>query len=201
MDGWSCRTKLIAMVTVATTATIVSICRALMLISSKSKERSNRIAADVVRIRKGKKCDLGQISKLIRDLAKYEHSLDSVLTTRESLMRDFSNFRTAVAATNEGRIVAFAFYSFGYSTWVGKTVALDDLYVDKEYRQRGIGHKLLQTVAADGLEEGAARMEWLSFKWNERANSFYRARSAVVQDKLYYWRLDQGSMSGLISTI
>ena len=151
-------------------------------------------------IRRGTLGDLRDVARLIRELASFEGSLDSVKTSRASLERDFDMFNIVVATQggkSEEEVVGFAFFSYGYSTWAGRTVALDDLYVLEPLRGLGIGSRLLASVARQGLEKGAHRMEWLSFKWNERANTFYRSRGARQQDLLYYWRLDEEGMDRL----
>ena len=91
-----------------------------------------------------------------------------------------------------GDIVGFALFSYGYSTWVGRTLALDDLFVAERFRGRGIGGRLLAFVAEQAFS-GAKRMEWLSFKRNSRANAFYESRGAERQDALYYWRLPEAA--------
>lgn len=129
----------------------------------RSRERNTAEVARTrknVKIRSGNKSDLPQIYELVLKLARFENSERCVRTTLQSLERDSGLFRTVVAVDGE-RIVGFAFFSFPYSTWVGKTVNLDDLYVEESYRQCGIGHKLLREVTAIGKSEGAMRMEWL----------------------------------------
>ena len=155
-----------------------------------------------VRVRDGTTLDIGAISGAIRDLAKFEDSLDQVHTTQAILERDSTLFRTVVAVRvdQEGverELVGFAFFSYGYSTWVGKTLALDDLYVSEAYRSKGVGSRLLRAVAMRGRSDGVQRMEWLSFKWNEIANVFYESRGAERQDRLYYWRMTRETMGRL----
>jgi GNAT superfamily N-acetyltransferase len=147
-----------------------------------------------VEVRSGTQGDLGEIAALVRALARFEHSEDKVSTTAETLLRDAHLFETAVALRSDGTLVGFAFFSYGYSTWAGRTLALDDLFVAEPCRGQGIGSRLLAFVAERGVRAGANRMEWLSFRWNERANMFYTSRGATRQDALYYWRLSEKGM-------
>ena len=155
-----------------------------------------------VMVRAGRVGDLEAIARLVRELARFENSEDAVLTSAASFVRDAGLFETAVAVgADGGDIVGFALVSYGYSTWVGRTLALDDLFVAERFRGRGIGGRLLAFVAERGILSGAKRMEWLSFKWNSRANAFYESRGAERQDALYYWRLPEGRMKLLQSSV
>nr|CAD7397010.1 unnamed protein product [Timema cristinae] len=44
-------------------------------------------------------------------------------------------------------IVGYAIYYFSYSTWVGRCVYLEDLYVIPKYRKQGVGAALFTRVA------------------------------------------------------
>ena len=151
-----------------------------------------------VEVRPGTRDDLDGIARLVRALARFENSEDKVLTTADMLRRDSHLFETAVAQRGDGALVGFAFFSYGYSTWAGRTLALDDLFVSETCRGQGIGGRLLAFVADQGVRAGAKRMEWLSFRWNERANAFYTNRGAKTQDSLYYWRLPEKGMKMLL---
>lgn len=52
-----------------------------------------------------------------------------------------------VAQTSDSQIVGYALFYYTYSTWLGKSVFLEDLYVQPVYRNGGIGKKLFLTAA------------------------------------------------------
>ena len=160
------------------------------------------VSVEEVRVRVGGAGDMEGVAELVRALAAFEGSEDKVQTDAESLRRDFAQgqFMIAVAVRSVGgaderELVGFALYSFGYSTWAGRTLALDDLFVRENFRGSGVGSQLLKFVARAGQEAGCNRMEWFSFKWNGRANGFYASRGAERQDELYYWRLSHENMA------
>lgn len=88
-------------------------------------------------IRKAKKEDVPSILYLIKSLAEYEKEPDSVKNTEEQLQKDgfgenplFECFLADV----DGKDVGFALYFYTYSTWVGKCLYLEDIYVIPEMR-------------------------------------------------------------------
>jgi hypothetical protein len=65
-------------------------------------------------------------------------------------------------------------------------IFLEDLFVEPEYRGRGIGKALLEHVAAIAVEKGCQRFEWAVLDWNTPAIEFYRAMGAEFMDE---WRI------------
>lgn len=51
-----------------------------------------------------------------------------------------------VATCNE-KIVGYTIFYYTYSTWRGKAMYLEDIYVTPEFRRKDIGSGLLKTVA------------------------------------------------------
>lgn len=56
-------------------------------------------------------------------------------------------FMCYVAETSDLQIVGYALFYYTYSTWLGKSVFLEDLYVQPAHRKNGIGKKLFLTAA------------------------------------------------------
>lgn len=71
------------------------------------------------------------------------------------------------------------------STWTpGDYVYLQDLFVAKKARGRGIGRKLIEHVYAAARDLGAARVYWLTHESNETAMQLYDRiadRSGFIQ--------------------
>ena len=153
------------------------------------------------RVREATKNDVADILELIKGLAVYEKEERSrVKITEEILLRDgfgedpwfycllaevFPN-KSEKAKTEIGnveadsasldcKVVGFAIYMRLYSTWDGKAMRLEDLYVEEEYRKLGIGSSLLKKVTEVSLQMGCTRMEWHCLDWNEPAINFYKA--------------------------
>ncbi|XP_069623700.1 uncharacterized protein [Ranitomeya imitator] len=93
-----------------------------------------------------------------RELAEYENLSDQVKMTAGGLRQDgFGDaplFRCLVVENEDEekraagpRLVGYALSFFTYSTWEGRALYLEDLYVMPEYRGRGIGSRLFAAVA------------------------------------------------------
>jgi GNAT superfamily N-acetyltransferase len=140
-------------------------------------------------IRAATPVDVPQILAFIRALAAYERAPDAVTATEAGLLRD--GFGTnplyfCLIAEHDDRPAGFAFYFFNYSTWLGKPgLYLEDIFVQPEFRGRGIGKALLQRVAAIAVEKGCMRLQWEVLDWNRPAIEFYHAMGAEFLDE---WR-------------
>ncbi len=130
-----------------------------------------------IHIRKGVRRDIPAIHHLIKELAVYERAESEVHTTVAQMEQDgFGKkplFEFFVAETGEGEVVGIALFYFGYSTWKGKKLYLDDLIVTQAYRRHGIGQMLLDRLVAYAVEQDACQIRWHVLEWNEPAIKFY----------------------------
>lgn len=131
------------------------------------------------------------IHGLIRELAEYERAPDSVINTVESLRRDLFTdpICEAFVATSEESIVGFALYYVSYSTWRGRCIYLEDLYVKPEYRRHNIGNELFELVRNEAVKRGYKRMDWQVLDWNEPAIAFYKKQGAELDPEWINGRL------------
>lgn len=142
-----------------------------------------------ISIRPATREDAGLILRFIHALAVYEREPDAVVATEETILEHGFGpkpYFECMIAECDGAPAGFAFYFFDYSTWLGKPgLYLEDIFVDPEFRGRGIGRALLERLAQIALERGCARMKWEVLDWNEPAIEFYRAMGAEFLDE---WR-------------
>ena len=122
-----------------------------------------------VTIRLATESDVGDIRRLIVGLALYEKEpASTVEVTEDELRRDGFGaqpvFRCLLAEV-EGVAIGFALFHYCYSTWQGKCIYLEDLYVEESARGTGTGTLLLKTVAAIAHAEGCKRMSWQALDW------------------------------------
>ncbi|XP_040271311.1 thialysine N-epsilon-acetyltransferase-like isoform X3 [Bufo bufo] len=87
------------------------------------------------------------------------------------------------------RLVGYALSFFIYSTWEGRSLHLEDLYIMPEYRGKGIGSKLFSAVAESCLSLGCSRLQLSVLDWNHTAISFYRSRGARDLTQEEGWRV------------
>src|ERR1035438_4634502 len=135
-------------------------------------------------IRSATRGDIPQILRFIRALAAYEREPEAVTATEAGLERDGfgpNPFYFCLMAEYDGRAAGFALFFYNYSTWLGRPgIYLEDLFVEPEYRGRGIGKALLERVAAIAVEKGCQRFEWAVLDWNTPAIEFYRSEERRV---------------------
>jgi GNAT superfamily N-acetyltransferase len=133
--------------------------------------------------------DAALLESLIRELADYEKELDSVKNTASDLARDGfgpePKFR-ALIADWDGEPVGFALICDVYSTWTGRQLYLEDLFVRPEFRGRGIGKQLMARVAQIARRENYYAMRWEVLDWNKPSIDVYRGMGAEF---LQSWRL------------
>ena len=122
-----------------------------------------------VTIRLAMESDVGEIRRLIVGLALYEKEpAATVEVTEDELRRDGFGARPVfrcLLAEVESVAIGFALFFYNYSTWQGRCIYLEDLYVEESARGTGTGTLLLKTVAAIAHAEGCKRMSWQALDW------------------------------------
>jgi GNAT superfamily N-acetyltransferase len=156
-----------------------------------------------LRIERAVERDIPAILRLVRLLAKYEN-LEHAMVSREDDFRKalFGPQRTvdALMAFADETAVGFALYFYNFSTFEGRRgIYLEDLYVEPEYRGRGIGKALLQRLAAIAKQENCGRMEWSVLTWNQPSINFYHRLGAVTLDDWRTFRLTGEALDRLSS--
>ncbi|MCI4671927.1 MAG: GNAT family N-acetyltransferase [Bacteroidia bacterium] len=134
-----------------------------------------------ISIRLATETELSRVHQMILDFAKFIKKPEMVYITPEQMVKDKDIFKCLIAV--EGKeIVGFATYFFAYYSWSGKAVYLDDLYVEEKYRGKGIGTLLFDRVMEVGKEANCFKMKWQVSSWNAKAQEFYRAKGAIIDD-------------------
>uniref|UniRef100_A0AAZ3P8M1 N-acetyltransferase domain-containing protein n=1 Tax=Oncorhynchus tshawytscha TaxID=74940 RepID=A0AAZ3P8M1_ONCTS len=75
-------------------------------------------------------------------------------------------------------VVGYALYFYTYSTWKGRSVYMEDLYVMPDFRGKGIGTGLMAKVAQVGVEKQCVRLQLSVLEWNKPSLDFYIAKGA-----------------------
>ena len=134
--------------------------------------------------RVGVAADLERVHAMIVALAVFEKEPFGVKTTVESMARDFGNgcFGFFVWESHNG-VQGFALYHWRYSTWTGRCLFLEDLFVEESVRNRGAGRDLFMCCVKLAAEQDAARLQWQVLNWNEKALGFYRKFDPEITDE------------------
>jgi len=153
-------------------------------------------AGSTFEIRVADPSDAEEITRLIDGLAEYERLAHESRPDPEALRRHLgkeANPRCeALLAADipSGRSVGFALYFYSYSTFLTRFgLYLEDLFVEPEYRGRGIGKALFARVVDVARMRGCERVEWSVLNWNESAIGFYRRFGAAPMDDWTTMRL------------
>ena len=143
----------------------------------------------MIKIREASLGDEQSIYDLVKALAVYEKAPNEVINTPEEIAKDLFDDKICYAyvAEKNNSIIAFALYYVSYSTWKGKSLYLEDLFVLPEYRKDGVGGMLFDEVVATAKRWKVKRMDWQILDWNEPALNFYKKKNA---------HLDSGWVNG-----
>ncbi|XP_059479059.1 thialysine N-epsilon-acetyltransferase-like [Neocloeon triangulifer] len=158
-------------------------------------------------VRTARKEDCKEIRRLIQELADYENFPQAPKLKVQDLERDgfessIPMFKCFVAEipNNEDKLCGFAMYSPSYSSWVGKTIQLEDLYVSPEFRGTGLGKRLFSLVTKEAYEGNYSRVEFTVFAWN-KATDFYTHLGAINttnSEDRHVWRLYRSGIEKLV---
>lgn len=155
-------------------------------------------------IRPATPADAPLILAFVRDLAEYEREPHSVQITEEQLLRDgfgSESYYECLIAEADHTPAGFALFFPVYSTWQGRSLHLEDLFVRPAFRGRGIGKALLRHVAAVAVERGCARLQWDVLNWNKPALDFYNSLDAVMLDEWRRMRLTGAALRALAGVV
>ncbi len=142
-------------------------------------------------IRKTQREDLAFVLEMIQELAIFEKEPDAVKINVKQLELDFNEglFDSIILEEN-GQRVGMALFYFRYSTWKGKSLYLEDLYVIPEYRGGGLGKMVMRYLADFAVKEKCGRFEWQVLDWNEPAIEFYKTLGADIDPDWMNCRLE-----------
>lgn len=146
-------------------------------------------------IRKVLPTDIPAIIRLINELAEYEKLLHEVIITADNLhtaLFGSEAFVDILVAEYILEIIGYALYFKNFSTFKGKPgIYLEDLFVKPEFRGKGFGKALFESIIKTAKEKNYGRVEWSVLNWNQPAIDFYKARGAVALDDWKTYRLTE----------
>lgn len=135
--------------------------------------------------------DVPALLTLVRELAAFEKEPDAVTVT-EAEMRAAGFGEDPVwfgwVAEEAGHVIGMAICYPRYSTWRGKVLFLEDLYVKEDARGRRIGEQLFSACLAYAETHAYRGMRWQVLSWNEGAIRFYQRLGATFDTG--WWNAD-----------
>lgn len=156
---------------------------------------------DGIVIRKGVIDDCEEVLRLVKELAEYENMLPQVRLTldqfREDGFGDDPYFQLLVvekrgpsdSGTGEekAKLIGHALYFKKYSTFEGRSIYLEDIYVAPAFRKQGIGFALFKNLAEVAVSENCVRIDFCVLSWNKMAIDFYERLGAADITKRENW--------------
>jgi GNAT superfamily N-acetyltransferase len=149
-------------------------------------------------IRPATKTDCGAILQFIIALATYEKLEHQVVATESAIAASLFGERPAaevLIAEWAAAPAGFALFFPNYSTFLARPgIYLEDLFVYPQYRGKGIGKALFQSLAALAMERRCGRLDWSVLDWNKPAIDFYLQSGARALDDWTQYRLDGAAL-------
>ncbi len=87
-----------------------------------------------------------------------------------------------------------ALFYYRYSTWKGKSLYLEDLYIKPESRGNGFGTYVMKWLAKYAVENDCKRFEWQVLDWNMPAIDLYQKLGADLDGEWINCRLEGDSL-------
>ena len=149
--------------------------------------------------------DAALILAFVRELAEYEREPGAVKLTEAELVRDGfpgaggERYFECLIAEEDGEAAGMALFFPVYSTWRGRALHLEDLFVRPRFRGRGIGKALLKKVAEVAVERGCVLLYWHVLDWNTPAIEFYKTLGAEPLEEWRRMRVGDEALRALAS--
>lgn len=155
--------------------------------------------SEIIRpVRPGDEADL---TAMIHELAEFERAAAECTVTETQLREALFGPNPAVfghLADVDGRAAAGALWFRNYSTWDGVGgIYLEDLFVRPQFRRRGLGRKLLATLARECVDSGYTRLSWAVLDWNVNAIALYDGVGGKPQSEWITYRVSGPELSDL----
>jgi GNAT superfamily N-acetyltransferase len=136
---------------------------------------------NMIELRRATQDDIPSILELVNALAVFEKAPEEVTATVQDYIENgfgtnpiFSCF----LAYYNGQLAGFSLWYYRFSTWKGKRLYLEDLYVKDDYRGKGIGKQLIEACIEEAKNTNCTGMMWQVLDWNTPAIEFYKRYNA-----------------------
>nr|ACO12489.1 Diamine acetyltransferase 2 [Lepeophtheirus salmonis] len=155
-------------------------------------------------VRDAVKEDCQSLLKLIVELVDYHDMLKSFKVTLKMLEENGfgseATFKCKIAFDDE-KPVGHCLYYYGYSSFKGRTVYMEDLYVTKAYRSKGVGKLLWKSVCKTALDMGCCACDFMVENNNTPAIDFYKSKGAFDKSDTEDWNIFQLSQEKMMEFV
>jgi len=132
-------------------------------------------------LRKAQKEDVIEILNFVKKLALFEKAPHAVSATVEDYFENGFNENPLFFCNliyYQKHLAGFSLWYYRFSTWKGKRLYLEDLYVNEEFRGLGLGKILLDECKEEAKRSKCTGMMWQVLDWNKPAIEFYKKYGA-----------------------
>lgn len=137
---------------------------------------------NMVTIKNIEENDFEELVALFLEFATFQNQPEKMKNSVEKMISEKEFLHGFTARDEDDRIIGYATFFFAYYTWVGKSLYMDDLYIKEQYRGKGIGTLLINTVIKHAEKEKCDRLRWQVSEWNKPAISFYKSLGAKIDE-------------------
>ncbi|XP_050084865.1 thialysine N-epsilon-acetyltransferase [Anopheles aquasalis] len=96
-------------------------------------------------------------------------------------------------------LIGYAICYYSYSTWQGKSLALEDIYIRPQHRGNGYGELFFRALAQHAQDSQCSRLDFHVLNWNP-ATRFYRRMGALdltEAESWHFYRLPKDAIATL----
>ncbi|XP_046577852.1 thialysine N-epsilon-acetyltransferase-like isoform X2 [Haliotis rubra] len=140
-----------------------------------------------VSVREASEDDCDEIIRLMQEFATHEGNLHLLKTSVQS----------------RPRLVGYLLYMWSFTTMSGRFLFVEDLFVEKNFRRKGVGSLLWASAMKLALSWGCGYMQWMAKRRNTMGINFYKKLGAVETntDSIMTFTLDNDAMKTACSNI
>lgn len=136
-----------------------------------------------IKIRKAVETDSEKIWLLMKELAVFEHYIDSFAITPDivrvsGFRKDPPDFHCFVAEDRDKIAGMLVYYFLPYTAQNRPAIYMKELYVDENYRGAKIGEQLMHALKEEATIHNCSQIKWTVAPWNEAGMRFYERLGA-----------------------
>lgn len=127
-------------------------------------------------IRQARPNDCADILSLMRKLALFEGYESEFKVTEAALQAGLFEQRTfyvLVASCDQALVGMLVYYFLPFTYDLSPWIYIKELYIENEYRSRGIGKALMKALIEICRENGGTKIRWDVLEDNHSARNFY----------------------------
>lgn len=157
----------------------------------------------MIQILKTQPFDIPNIIAMLRDFAVETNLVQYCRVTEESMqnvMFGEDSFVEGLIALVDEIPIAYAIFFPHFASFKGqRSIYLEDIYIKPEFRNFGIGEKLLREIAKFGQAQNASRIDFQVSDSNKKGINFYKKLGAVCNLDETHFKFDDEAFQNLAS--